>query len=151
MYYTLLLVHSLLRWFVLISLGMSVFMAARGYKYYRPFATTDNLIRHLTATIAHLQLVVGMVLYSQSPVVKYFFSGASYTLESLFFAAIHIILMLCAIVVITIGSAIAKRAPRDRDKFRNMLMWYGLALLSILTAIPWPFSPLAHRPLLRPF
>lgn len=151
MYYTLLLIHSLLRWLVLLSLCSAVIIAFRGYAFNRVFTPANNLLRHWTATIAHLQLVAGMMLYVQSPAVKYFFSAPDYTTESLFFAAIHIILMMCSVIVITIGSAIAKRAQRDKDKFRNMLFWYTLALVSIFIAIPWPFSPLAQRPFIRSF
>lgn len=151
MYYTLLLIHSMLRWLVLLSLLMAVYTALRGYVRRTPFTATDNMIRHWTATIAHIQLVAGMMVYTQSPVVKHFFATDDATTETLFFGAIHIGLMLCAVIVITVGSAIAKRTVRDRDKFRHVLLWYSLALLAILAAIPWPFSPLAQRPLLRPF
>jgi len=37
----------------------------------------------------------------------------------------------------------------DKEKFKIMLLWYGIALIIILIAIPWPFSPLANRPYLR--
>lgn len=151
MYYILLLIHSLLRWAVLLSLGLAIAVALSGYIKGSKFSPAANAIRHWTATIAHIQLMVGMVLYSQSAVVKYFFSGVRDTMGSWFFGLIHIGLMLAAIVVITIGSAIAKRTPHDRDKYRHMLLWYTLALIAILIAIPWPFSPLAQRPLFRPF
>lgn len=151
MHYILLLIHSFLRWAVLLSLCIAISVSLRGFISGARFTPTVNAMRHWTATIAHIQLVVGIVLYSQSAVVKYFFSGLRDTFSSWFFSVIHIALMLFAIVVITIGSAIAKRTPRDRDKYRHMLLWYTLALIAILIAIPWPFSPLAQRPLFRPF
>jgi drug/metabolite transporter (DMT)-like permease len=66
-----------------------------------------------------------------------------------FFSLIHIALMFAAIIVLTVGSAMAKRQGSDRQKFRTMLMWFIFALVIILIAIPWPFSPLAKRPLIR--
>jgi len=67
----------------------------------------------------------------------------------LFFGLIHILLMLIAIILITIGSAIAKRKTSDVEKFKTILIYYSISLLIIFIAIPWPFSPLAHRPFLR--
>ena len=153
MYSTLLILHSWFRWLVLASLGYALFRAYRGYSSGGLFTKTDNSIRHRTATIAHIQLVIGFTLYLKSPVVNAFFVNAGDGVQHLstaFFGVIHSVLMLISIVVVTIGSALAKRRTADREKFRTMLVWFSVALLLIFIAIPWPFSPLAHRPLLRP-
>lgn len=70
-------------------------------------------------------------------------------MEFTFFGMIHSLLMLVAIIVITFGSALAKRKTTDREKFKTMLYWFSIALIIILIAIPWPFSPLANRPYFR--
>lgn len=149
-----LLIHSLLRWLVLFCLVYAIFRAYKGYSKQLVFSKADNSVRHWTATIAHLQLIVGMILYLNSPVTGYFwkhFGEAIHQTETLFFGLIHIALMLSAIVVITIGSALAKRKASDREKFKTMLVWFGIGLLIILVAIPWPFAPWASRPYLRNF
>ncbi|MDA6069812.1 hypothetical protein NJT12_09290 [Flavobacterium sp. AC] len=136
----------------MISLLYSIFRAYKGYFYQLSFTKTDNLVRHWTATIAHIQLIFGILIYVQSPIVKYLwanFSTAIQNMDSAFFGILHILLMLTAIVLITIGSALAKRKPTDRDKFKTMLIWFSIALFIIFIAIPWPFSPLASRPYLR--
>jgi hypothetical protein len=61
----------------------------------------------------------------------------------------HVACMTLAIVVLTLGSALAKRRVTDTGKFRAMALWFTAALLLILMAIPWPFSPFAQRPYLR--
>lgn len=150
MHQTLLFFHSIVRWLVLISLMLSVFLAYRGYRKQTVFSKTDNFVRHLTATIAHIQLILGITLYFKSSAVQQFFaagSGSAGITEPLFFGVIHISMMITAILILTIGSAISKRKQTDREKFKSMLTWYGLALIIILAAIPWPFSPLAQRPL----
>ncbi|HEY0244015.1 MAG TPA: hypothetical protein VGC01_00500 [Mucilaginibacter sp.] len=63
----------------------------------------------------------------------------------------HIIMMLTAIIIITIGSAKAKRKPSAKEKFKTMAIWYTVALLIILSSVPWSFSPLISRPNFRPF
>lgn len=152
MYQTLTVYHNAFRWLVLASLLLALYRAGKGYFTRSPFTKTDNAIRHWTATIAHVQLMIGMILYFQSPIVKYFlahFKTAIKSLDLTFFALVHSTMMLTAIVIITIGSALAKRQESDHQKFRTMFSWFAIALLIIFIAIPWPFSPLANRPYFR--
>ncbi|MNU24469.1 hypothetical protein D3C71_127930 [compost metagenome] len=152
MYQTLTVYHSLLRWLVLLSLILSLITACSGLWKRRSFSKTDNAIRHWTATIAHIQLIAGILLYAQSPVTRFFRehnAEARQQFDITFFSVIHAILMLVAIVLITMGSALSKRRHTDRHKFRTMALWYALALLIIFIAIPWPFSPFAARPYIR--
>lgn len=152
MYDILLPVHSLFRWLVLLSLLYSIYLSARGYFQGWQFSIDHDRIRHWTATIAHIQLVLGILLYTKSITVKAYFSGlvdSTARMESIFFGIIHISSMLIAIVLITVGSAKAKRKKESNEKFRTTLIWFSIALLIIILAIPWPFSPLANRPLIR--
>ncbi|KEO75456.1 hypothetical protein [Anditalea andensis] len=154
MYSTLLSLHSLFRWLVLVILVYSIYRAFIGYTRNQPFSKTDNAFRHWTATVAHIQLMIGIVLYTQSPVVKYFWANTKTALLNLdltFYGLIHIVLMLTAIVVLTIGSALAKRKPTDREKFKTMLVWFSIVLIILFIAIPWSFSPLSSRPYFRTF
>ena len=154
MYTTLLSLHSILRWLVLASLLYAIYRSYQGYMLKRYFTKTEDSIRHWTATIAHVQLVVGFTLYIKSPLVKFFWTTNQKTTQALdtsFFGWMHILFMLLAIVVITIGSAKTKRMSSDQEKFKILLIWFGLALFIILLAIPWPFSPLVNRPYIRPF
>lgn len=152
MYQTLTFLHSTFRWLVLLSLLYSAFRAYQGYFSNKVFSKMDNSVRHWTATIAHIQLVLGITLYSQSPIIKYFwknFNEAKESFDLLFFGLIHIFLMLFSIILITIGSAVSKRKETDKEKFKTMLIYFLIALLIIFIAIPWPFSPLANRPYFR--
>ena len=154
MHQILLSLHSVNRWLVLLSLLYSIYVAGRGLWFQRAFTAHDNMMRHVTATIAQIQLLLGLSLYMISPVVKYALpTNESHQLlsEHVFFKYVHIWLMATAVVLITIGSAKAKRMPADKEKFSTMLIWFVLALLVIIVAIPWPFSPLANRPFIRSF
>ena len=176
MYSLLLFLHSLFRWLVVLSLMYAILRAHRGVRSHgeirsrwterppdasqsgRPFTKTDDAIRHWTATISHIQLMLGCVLYFTSPLIKLFYSSNKVVLtqtaaqrELSFFGVIHMSLMLAAIVVITIGSALAKRREASREKFATMLRWFSIAGVLILIAVPWPFSPLVSRPLFRTF
>ncbi|MXN91018.1 hypothetical protein GR160_07230 [Flavobacterium sp. Sd200] len=150
MYQTLLVIHSALRWLVVASLSLSIYTGWKGYNKQLPFTKSNNLLRHWAATIAHTQLLIGMILYTQSPMVKYYNNGiGDMTGEPTFFGFTHIALMLVSVVLITIGSAKAKREPVDSGKFKTMAVYFSIAAVVLFIAIPWPFSPLSHRPLIR--
>jgi hypothetical protein len=154
MYQTLLIFHSLVRWLVLVTLVYALVSAGIGYTRKRPFTKADDAVRHWTATTAHIQLILGATLYFNSPVIRAFFARFSNSIQSVdtaFFGVVHVLTMFIAIILITIGSALAKRQTLDQDKFRTMLIWFSIGLVLILLAIPWPFSPLANRPYVRSF
>lgn len=154
MYSTLLSLHSWVRWVFLVFLVYSIYRAFMGYNQNKAFSKTDNAFRHWTATVAHIQLMIGIILYTQSPIVKFFWTDTKTTWQNLdltFYGVIHILLMLTAIVVLTIGSALAKRKPTDKEKFKTMLVWFSIVLIIIFIAIPWTFSPLSSRPNFRTF
>jgi uncharacterized membrane protein YfcA len=111
-------------------------------------------MRHTTATILHIQLILGIWLYFISPITGFFlhhYQEAVHERSIWFFGMEHSTMMLAAIVVATIGSALAKRKPTAPEKFRTMAVWFSLSLVIILMNIPWPFSPMAGRPWLRGF
>lgn len=153
MYLFLLSLHSLFRWLVVASLSFSILVAFRGGKNKLGFTAFADALRHWTATIAHVQLLIGITIYCQSSVVRLPMPYNAHQLinEQPFFKYVHIGLMLLAVVLITTGSAKAKRMPTDGAKYRTMLTWFSIALLIIIIAIPWPFSPLIHRPYTRSF
>lgn len=152
MYQILLIVHTYFRWLVLMALVFAIYRAARGYWGRKPFGKTDNALRHWTATLGHIQLVLGVLLLIKSPFTEKLFSDFASVRqdpEGFFFGVIHASLMVVAIVLLTLGSAMAKRKPTDASKYKTMLLWFSLTLLVIFIAVPWPFSPLAQRAYIR--
>lgn len=154
MYSNLLIVHSLFRWLVLLFLLISIGRAAIGRFKNRLFSKMDDSFRHWTATIAQIQMTIGVLLYIKSPVIHYFWTNIDNGLQDrngLFFGLIHIGLMMTSVIFVTIGSALAKRKNADKEKYKTMLIWFSFTLLIICIAIPWSFSPLASRPYYRTF
>ncbi|MBV6647638.1 MAG: hypothetical protein KI790_19425 [Cyclobacteriaceae bacterium] len=147
MYPTLLAVHSILRWIVLSSIVFGIYTSAEGLISKRAYTSIDQITRGVTSGISHLQLLIGLLLYaSVSPITRSFLeNGAQGNDQLLFFGVWHAAAMIAAVVMITIGAAVAKRAATDQKKFRVTLIWFTVALLTILSAIPW------FRPFLRAF
>lgn len=153
-YPILLVVHNALRWLVLGSLLIALSSSYSGWLRGRMYRPIDQTLRVIATSIAHTQLLVGFYLYTQSPIVSYYWKfspDASQSTEFRFFSLIHISLMVTAVVVMTIGSSKAKRQPTVQQKFKTTAIYFSITLLLILIAIPWPFSPLATRPLYRTF
>ena len=154
MFSSLLVLHSMFRWIVLVSLLFAIFRGFYGWNKNRPFTKLDNTTRHWTATITHIQLMIGVWLYFISPWVAYVFrnySDAVSNREARFFGVEHAPMMLLAITIISIGSAKAKRKATDQQKFKTMALWYTVGLIIILINIPWSFSPFVSRPEFRMF
>lgn len=154
MYSIALIFHSIFRWIVLLSLIYLIIRASKGYFYNTKYSFWDNKVRHWMATVAHIQLILGILVYIKSPIVQYYFTNFKIAIsnwELAFFALFHSSLMIIAIVLITIGSAKVKRKLTDKEKFKTMLLFFSLAFVIIMIAIPWPFSPIASRPYTRTF
>jgi len=152
----LLVLHSVLRWLVPAALVYVLYRGVQGRTGRLPFTKADNTLRHLSATLAHIQMTIGWVLYFESPVATAFRHEVGPATEPLhpddwFFGLIHPILMTASVVLVTIGSSLAKRQATPQAKFRTLAVWYGLGLVLLLVAVPWPFSPLAVRPWVRWF
>ncbi|HEX8023872.1 hypothetical protein [Mucilaginibacter sp.] len=154
MYAFILALHSLIRWFVLASLLFALYRAYAGWLGNKVYSKFDDRVRVISATIAHIQLTVGLWLYFISPIANYFishFKEAVHERQIRFFGMEHVTMMLIGITLITIASAKAKRKTTDQEKFKTMAIWLTIALLVILSSIPWSFSPLISRPLFRAF
>jgi NADH:ubiquinone oxidoreductase subunit 2 (subunit N) len=154
MYSILLSLHSLVRWLVLASLLYAIINSYIGWRRQREFSATDNAVRHWTATIVHIQFMLGIVLYFLSPIVSYFhnnFREAVHLREIRFFGMEHSLMMVIAVSIISVGSAKAKRKSNDQEKFKTIALWFFIGLLFIMSSIPWSFSPLVNRPNFRGF
>ena len=142
MYTGLLHFHSLLRWVLLLLLIAVLAKAFMGRKGGKVFGPGDRKLSLFTMITAHLQLVFGVVLYMISPIVQGAIANMGSAMKNAplrFWAVEHLSMMLLAIAFLTIGHIKAKKAATDDAKFSAQFLWFGLGLLLILLAIPWPF------------
>jgi uncharacterized protein YacL len=142
MYTGLLHTHSLVRWIMLILLIMTVFRAYNGWKSNRTFTSGDKKLTLFTLIFSHVQLLIGFLLYMVSPIVQSAMAdmGAAMKDKMLrFWAVEHIVTMIIAIIIITVGHALAKRATNDTQRFKRIFTYFLAGLILILITIPWPF------------
>ena len=152
MYLNLLTVHSLFRWCVLISIITLLIRSFYALKINAYYTVYDKVIREITITILHIQMLLGLWLYFISPFVNQFFSNMSdgiHIREERFFSIEHSLMMIIAVVIATIGASKSKRRIDPKKKHKTIVTWFTLALFIILLNIPWEFSPLVNRPSFR--
>ncbi len=135
--------HSLLRYVLLIFLvwtTVNAFLKMRGKK---PYAIMDNKLSLYTFIFAHTQLLIGIVLYAISPIVKGAWSlGMGEMMASSahrFYGIEHIFGMLVAIALITIGRIKSKKLTDDLAKHKTTFTFFLIALIIMFVTIPWPF------------
>ncbi|WP_319229799.1 hypothetical protein [Draconibacterium orientale] len=141
MYQGLLHAHNGFRWLVLIALVAAVLLAVSGLASKRKWGRADNLSGLILVMLMDIQFLVGIVLYAfVSPITKAAFAnfGAAMKNSDLrFYAVEHILLMVIALALVHIGRAKAKKNVTPLKKHRAAAIFYGLALVLILAAIPW--------------
>lgn len=133
--------HDTLRWLLLLSLVTTLVKYVMGWLGNQRWKKTDNLMGIVFTSLMDVQLLVGLVLYAfLSPITQAAFSDFGAVMKNSdlrFYAVEHIAMMLIAVVLVHIGRAKSKKATSDVAKFRVATIFYSLALVVILAAIPW--------------
>jgi len=141
MYTGFLMFHSILRWILLVSLAITLVKYIIGWMGNHPWKKTDNILGVVFTSLMDLQLLSGLVLYFfLSPVTKLAMSdfGAAMKDAGLRFHAVeHLSMMLIAVVLVHIGRAKSKKAKIDSGKFKIATIFFLIALVLMLAAIPW--------------
>tara|TARA_B110000503_G_C7158103_1_gene418279 strand:+ start:2419 stop:2877 length:459 start_codon:yes stop_codon:yes gene_type:complete len=135
--------HNLLRYAVVIFLIINVVKSFLGWFGKKDYTAGDNKLSLFLFISAHLQLVVGFVLYSVSGVVKVAMADMGESMKDAvlrFWTVEHMLSMIVGIVIITLGRIMAKKAKTDGSKFRRQAIYFTLAMVIIFAAIPWPWA-----------
>lgn len=123
--------HSGLRWVVLVLLVTAI---AQAFGNKETALTKSNRKIALFAMIfTHIQLLIGLALYFLSPKVN--LSEPFLNVATRFYTVEHLVGMLIAIVLITVGHSKAKKS----ESFKPIATYYLIGLLIIIASIPWPF------------
>lgn len=138
-----LLIHSSLRWVILLTLLIHLYCIYTGYFRNKPFTKFNRIFSHVTVGFIHLQFVIGLYVYYTSEKINIFLAdvkGSMAISELRFFAVEHSLIMLIAIIIITIGSFKSKRIEDERKKYKTQIIYFTIGLVLILAAIPWNMS-----------
>lgn len=127
--------HSGLRWLVLGLLLYAIYNALSGKNIYEK---RDKMINLFAMISLHIQLLLGLILYYTSGNVS-FDSGWMKNAVTRFYGMEHLLGMLLAIIVVTIGRKMAEKQESPAQKNKKIAVWYTIGLVLILASIPWPF------------
>ncbi len=150
-YSALLPIHNILRWVVLVAAVAAIGFAWHGVISKREWSRGDRLRTVAYVASMHTQLLLGILLYVQSPTVSQALEdmGEAMGQTSLrFWAVEHISMMILAVVVVQVGSIMAKRADDDATKHKRSAIFFTLGLVLVLGGLHYTWS---GRPLIRGF
>ncbi|MEO6213461.1 MAG: hypothetical protein ABIP65_07515 [Vicinamibacterales bacterium] len=149
MYTAVLMIHSWLRWAVLVAGLLAVARAATAGG--RPWTPADDRSTRWFTIALDVQVLLGLLLYFVlSPFTREAmgdFGAAMKTSGLRFWAVEHTFGMIIGAALAHVGAVRIRKAPMPR-KHRLAVIFFGLALLVILASIPWPGTA-AGRPLFR--
>lgn len=127
--------HSGLRWVAIILLLLAIVNAFTA----KSFEKKHKMINLFTMITLHTQLIIGLVQYFITSGKVKFFDGWMKEAAFRFYGMEHLMGMLIAIVLITVGYGKSKRGTTDSEKFKPIKLFYLIGFILILASIPWPF------------
>jgi len=144
-FYTIvLMLHNLWRWVVVLAAIWALVRAWSGWLGKRPWTKVDRQAGTLFGISLDLQLLGGLILAFISPILQAAYSdlGAVAMQDPFrFYLMEHMPVMIGAVVLAHVGSAMARKGADDAAKHRRAAIWFTLTALAIVLAIPW-FRPL---------
>lgn len=123
--------HSGWRYLVFVLLVVAVIQALLGWFGRKNYTEGNRKLNVFTLISAHIQLVLGLVLYFMSPLTKGESSDPLYR----YWKMEHIGMMILAIILITIGNSRSKKAIDSVAKHKSIALFFGLGLIVIIVAI----------------
>ncbi len=151
MYVPTLLVHSYMRWAVVLAVLLVSARCARGWVQRREWSRADELSHKALMIAVDWQFTLGVILYlflspnSRVLFTRFTLAYGDPTLR--FFGLEHPLAMITAVSLVHLGrERSGKRSGVDRH--RTVFRWTFAALIVFSAAIPWPFLKYG-RPLLR--
>ena len=124
--------HSGWRYVVFLLLVIAVVKALSGWLGNKSYTEGDRKLNVFTLISAHIQLLIGMVLYFSEGWYKLSSAGAP---AVRYFKMEHITMMVVAIILITIGNAKSKKVTEAVAKHRLISIFFGMALILIIVSI----------------
>ena len=141
MYETVLFIHSYWAYLVLLLLIVASVNSLVGYFSNKEYGAMNFRIALFTLIVSHIQLLIGLVLYFVSPYFRMFgemgMVGVMKNSELRLYLVEHPLVMIIAVALITIGYSKHKAKLTSKPKFKMLAIFYTIALILMLSRIPW--------------
>lgn len=138
-------VHSYWAYLVLVVLIFAVIKALSGVISKKEYDPKTFRVALFTLIVSHIQLLIGLVLYFTS---SRFLLWSELGVGEVMKTAIHRLYLvehptinILAVALITIGYSKHKRKRLSVSKHKTLAIFYTIALVLILSRIPWEVWP----------
>lgn len=134
--------HSTLAYLFLAVMAVAMVYFFIALMKNKPFTNLSRRLALAGLIIAHLQLLVGVVLYFISPMGFSNFGDEAMgdALQRLYLLE-HPLINVIGIIFITIGYSLSKRVAEPAAKHRKLLLFYTVGFGLIVLRIPWHVWP----------
>ncbi|WP_337045101.1 hypothetical protein [Emticicia sp. 17c] len=132
--------HSYLAALTLLLLLVATVNGIIGANSQKAFEQKDASINRFALMAVHTMFLLGLTLLVLSPKVQ--FSNLKATMSDPFlrlYTIEHPFMNLIAVALVTIGFGRSKRAVGNGKKFKQTMIFFGLAFVIILSRIPWQY------------
>lgn len=141
MYETIQVLHSYWAYLVLLVLIIAVINAIAKSVGKKEYGPKDFRISLFTLIVSHIQLLIGLILYFVSPRLQLFseigMGGIMKDAINRLYLVEHPTINILAVALITIGYSKHKKKLTSAPKLKTIAIFYTIALVLILSRIPW--------------
>jgi hypothetical protein len=123
--------HSGWRYVVIVLLLVAFINALFGWIGRKPYTEGNRKLNVFALISAHIQLLLGLVIYFMNG----WFKVDSSVAFGRYWKMEHISMMIFAVILVTVGNARSKRLEEAAKKHKTIFLYFGLALLVITVAI----------------
>jgi hypothetical protein len=139
--------HNILRWVIVVLAVLALVRSFRGWFKDLAYSEQDRKIGVYFGAAMDTQLLLGVILWIFGSWGLRAFDMASglegaNRMAVLYFAIEHAFAMLVAVILVHVGTITAKRAASPKTKHQRQAVFFTIAALLIVVAIPWTQRPL---------
>ncbi len=133
--------HSYWAYITLLAVLAAFINSLYGFWKKSNFDNKDLRLPLFGLIATHIQLVLGLAWYFMSPSYKFLkVNGMGEAMKDSIVrlhTIEHPLVVILATVLITIGFSKHKNKENAKSKFKTLTIYYGIALLLILSRLPW--------------
>lgn len=135
------MLHSIWAYITLLMLIIAVVNAIISLTSNKGFKAKDLRIPLFTLIVTHIQLILGLIALFSSAHFNFLkdngMGAVMKNAEARLFIVEHPLMMIIAVILITVGFKKLKKKSTDKEMFKTIAIYYGIALLLVLSRIPW--------------
>ena len=134
-------IHAYLALIILAFIAYMLVGIFRKYQAKQAYQDTDLRKALFVLILVYMQMLVGLAHYFMSPAYHHLkeigFGVAMKDSQTRLLTVEHPLMMLLAILFISLGFVKHRKKTQAMKKYKSLLIYYTLALLFMLSRIPW--------------